>query len=78
MLEEQIEYFRGNRQEIENEKQRKRELILHFDFDRNLAKEENKPFNHSAQFQGMDTLSRSKPRATTTMPRKFARTFGAL
>ena len=30
MLEEQIEYFRGNRQEIENEKQRKRELILHF------------------------------------------------
>ena len=30
MLEEQIEYFRGNKQEIENEKQRKRELILHF------------------------------------------------
>ena len=158
LLEEHIEYFRGNRQEIENEKQRKRELILHFsnilgtvdktryvlqddekpntgnnygernfdavisnesekskeqqsdlatsilgyanngktvsydswkesttflnlkkkdnsgiislkspfDFDRNLAKEENKPSNHSAQFQGMDTLSRSKPRATTT------------
>ena len=30
MLEEQIEYFRGNKQEFENEKQRRRELILHF------------------------------------------------
>ena len=30
MLEEQIEYFRGNRQEIENEKQRKRELMFYF------------------------------------------------
>ena len=30
MLEEQIEYFRGNKQEIENEKQRKRELMFYF------------------------------------------------